>query len=58
MAKAPKPAVKALFAAMEYAREADEQLLLTMKLPKEPPAGRAIEIDPLWLSSMGIKGRA
>jgi hypothetical protein len=56
VARAPKPAVKALFAAMESAREAE--LMLTLKLPKEPPPGRAIEVDPLWLSTMGVKGRA
>jgi len=55
---AQKPAVKALFAAMEAAREADARRAVALKFPFEPPAGRAIEIDPIWLSTMGVKGRA
>ncbi len=57
MRNAPKPAVKALFAAMEAAKDVSARRDVALKLP-EPPAGRAIEVDLLWLSTMGVKGRA
>lgn len=55
----PKPGVKALFAAIEQAREADEQSREhLLKFPAEPPAERAITVDPVWLSMFSVKGRA
>lgn len=54
-----KPGVKALFAAMEQAREADERSRESLlRVPAEPPAERAITVDPLWLSMFSTKGRA
>lgn len=55
----PKPAVKALFAAMEVAREAEELMLSApLKLRLEPPPEKAILIDPAWLALLGAKARA
>lgn len=58
MRNAQKTAVMALFAAMEAAKETDARRGAALKFPSEPPAGRAIQIDPLWLVSRGAKGRA
>jgi hypothetical protein len=57
--RTPKPAVKALFAAMETARELDERTRAEpFKLRAEPPAEKAIQVDPVWLSMFSVKGRA
>lgn len=56
MRNAQKTAVMALFAAMEAAKDADQPRREPSLLGK--PAGRDIQIDPLWLLSRGTKGRA
>ena len=58
MRNAQKTALMALFAAMETAKEADVLRGQSLKFPAEPPAGKAIQLDPLWLLSRGAKGRA
>ena len=58
MRNAPKTAVKALFAAMEAAKDVSAQRDVAHEASAEPPAGRAIQVDLLWLSTMGLKGRA
>jgi len=55
---AQKTAVMALFAAMETAKDEAQRGRHQFRLPAEPPAGRAIQLDPLWLVSRGAKGRA
>ena len=58
MRNAQKTAVMALFAAMETAKDEAQRGHTPLRFPAEPPAGRAIQLDPLWLVSRGAKGRA